>query len=465
MIRGLESLISNLRLFFPPDHSAAYLRFLIRPVLETLEIAAAATFLAVILGLLISLYIGARLPGSRLLYGCLASVRAVPDLTLAIFCVILLGLGKSAGTLALTIFYTAAMGKIFADLFVSADRAPVEALQSTGATRIMVALFGLLPLRLKDLLSYGAYEFESVIRSATIVGAVAAGGLGTELLGSLSMYDYPRAATVIIVLVAVVALVDQIAFYVRRYPRLLIGFAALGAVSLWINLPDSVYLSHAMTTYHRILQVERPPNLGRLPGQVLETLEIAFGGTLLAMACALPLSMMAARNLLPGFISFPARRFLEFMRAIPELAWGMILIGMAGLGPKIGILALGLHSIGSLGKLYLESLENVPSEPVMALASTGASRLAVTAFGHLPLAVGPMTVHTLFRLEWNMRAATVIGVIGAGGVGQALYDAQQMFFYGQMAFYLLVTWGLIMITDGVNILVRRQWGIAEVQSL
>ncbi|HJX85730.1 MAG TPA: phosphonate ABC transporter permease, partial [Candidatus Angelobacter sp.] len=146
MMSGWHSALSQLWQFFPPDLSPAYLKALGVPLLETLEIAAAATFLAVVFGLVLSLYIGARLPGARLLYALLACVRALPDLTLAIFCVILLGLGKPAGIVALTVFYTAAMGKIFADLFASADSGPVEALQSTGATRVAVAMVGLLPL-------------------------------------------------------------------------------------------------------------------------------------------------------------------------------------------------------------------------------------------------------------------------------------------------------------------------------
>src|SRR5258708_17871912 len=127
MMSGWHSVFSQLKQFFPPDLSPAYLKALGVPLLETLEIATAATFLAVVFGLVFSLYIGARLPGARLLYALLASLRAFPDLTLAIFCVIVLGLGTPAAVVALTIFSTAAMGKSFADLFATSDLGPVEA--------------------------------------------------------------------------------------------------------------------------------------------------------------------------------------------------------------------------------------------------------------------------------------------------------------------------------------------------
>jgi phosphonate transport system permease protein len=463
---GLESAVSLLRQFFPPDLSPSYLKAALVPLFETLEMAIGAILLALILGLVVSLIIGARLPGARVLYALLASLRSIPDLTLAILCVVLVGLGPAAGTLALTLFYTAALGKIFADLFASADPGPIEALQSTGATRAMVAAYGLLPLRLKDLLTYGGYEFESAIRASVIVGAVGAGGIGTELVGSLNMTDYHRATTLIIMLVALIAGVDLLVWYARRQPKILFAVIAFGAVAVWDHHPHMIALAHALKTFAGMLPPLLPADaLRQVPELIWETLVIAFGGTLLAITCALPLGLAAARNLSPAWISFPVRRLLETLRAIPEVVWGLVLVGIAALGPGIGVLALGLHSTGSLGKLYAESIENVPPEPVMALASTGGSRLAVTGFALLPLAFAPMTVHTLFRLEWNMRAATIVGMIGAGGIGGALFNAQQLFFYQQMTAYVLITWAMIMLTEAINVRLRKRLRVSEEMGL
>ena len=459
---GLESALSLLRQFFPPDLSFSYIRAEIAPLFETLEIAAGAMFLALIVGLLFSLIIGARLPGSRALYALLTSFRSIPDLTLAILCVVLVGLGPAAGTLALALFYSAAMGKIFADLFSSADPGAVEALHATGATRSMIAFYGLLPLRLKDLLTYGGYEFESAIRASVIVGAVGAGGIGTELVGSLNMTDYHRATTLIIMLVALIASVDFLGFYVRRQPRLLLVLAAFGAAAAWHHWPHLMVVAQALKTFKTMVPPQLPAEAIReLPTLIGQTLLIAIGGTLMAVICAVPLGVAAARNISPLFISFPVRRLLEGLRAVPEIVWGLILIGVAGLGPKVGILALGLHSAGALGKLYAESLENVAAEPVIAMASTGGSTLSIAGFAVLPLAFAPMTVHTLFRFEWNMRAATIVGMIGAGAIGGALFNAQQLFFYRQMMAYVLITWAMIMITDAANVRLRKYWRVSE----
>jgi phosphonate transport system permease protein len=459
---GLESAFSLLRQFFPPDLSFSYIRAEMVPLFETLEIAAGAMFLALMIGLLFSLIIGARLPGSRALYALLTSFRSIPDLTLAILCVVIVGLGPAAGTLALTLFYSAAMGKIFADLFSSADPGPIEALHATGATRSMVAFYGLLPLRLKDLLTYGGYEFESAIRASVIVGAVGAGGIGTELVGSLNMTDYHRATTLIITLVVLIASIDLLVLYVRRRPGLLLVLAAFGAAAAWHHWPHLIAVTHALKTFRTMVPPQLPAEaLRQLPALIGETLLIALGGTFLAVICALPLAVAAARNISPLFISFPVRRLLEALRAVPEIVWGLVLVGIGGLGPRVGILALGLHSAGSLGKLYAESLENVAPDPVIAMASTGGSTLGIAGFAVLPLAFAPMTVHTLFRFEWNMRAATIVGMIGAGGIGGALFNAQQLFFYRQMMAYVLITWSMIMIADAVNVRLRKYWRVSE----
>ncbi|HEV2988817.1 MAG TPA: ABC transporter permease subunit [Candidatus Angelobacter sp.] len=458
-----ESFISGLRQWSPPDHTLSYLWSVRTPLFETLEIAAAAMLIAISLGLLLGLYIGARLPGARALYVLLTSFRAIPDLTLALLCVIAIGLGPAAGVVALAMFYSAAIGKIFADLFASAERAPVEALESTGANRIMVALYGLLPLRRQDLLTSGAYEFESAIRASVVVGFVGAGGIGTELVGYLNQTDYHHATPLILLLVLLIALVDGLCWLVRRHPRLVLPLIVLGAAAAFANRPQTLYFRHAIKTFAAMWPPRLAPNeLASLPKLLGETLEMAFGGTLLAIVCALPLGVAAARNISPAFVSFPVRRLLEGLRAIPEMVWGLILLGFAVWGPSMGILALGLHSAGALGKLYAESLENVNPEPILALAATGASRIAITSFGLLPLAFGPVAVQSLFRLEWNMRAATIVGMIGAGGIGGALFYAQQQSFYHPMIAYIIITWALIMIVDRISGRLRSRWGIVEI---
>jgi len=153
------------------------------------------------------------------------------------------------------------------------------------------------------------------------------------------------------------------------------------------------------------------------------------------------------------------RRVLESLRSIPEVVWGLLLVAYIGVGPAAGVAALALHSAGCLGKLFAECLENVRPAPIAALSATGAGSVAVFAYGVAPMAFGPIAAHTLFRLDWNLRMATVVGLIGAGGIGQALYNAQQLFFYRTMMAYVIVTWMMVLGFDALSTHVRTRFGL------
>jgi phosphonate transport system permease protein len=139
--------------------------------------------------------------------------------------------------------------------------------------------------------------------------------------------------------------------------------------------------------------------------------------------------------------------------------WGLLLIAYAGVGPAAGAAALGLHSAGCLGKLFAETFENVRTAPVAAIKATGAGPSAVFAYAMAPLAFGAIVAHSLFRFDWNLRMATVVGLIGAGGIGQALYNAQQLFFYRRMMAYVVITWLLVLSFDSLNTRLQRQYGL------
>ena len=139
-----------------------------------------------------------------------------------------------------------------------------------------------------------------------------------------------------------------------------------------------------------------------------------------------------------------------------------MLVTASVLGPPAGIMALALHCTGSLGRLFAESFENVAQEPVRAISATGAPRVAIAGFAHLPMASPTLAVHILFRLEWNVRAATVVGIIGAGGVGEALFHSMQLFFYREMMAYILITGLLVAAVDLISTRLRHALGLGEV---
>jgi phosphonate transport system permease protein len=460
---GLARLVSFLPHFFPPYVSWRYLTALLTPLGQTIEMAAGGMIVALLVGLLAGIWAGAGLPGSRAVYALLASFRSIPDLTLAIFCVVVVGIGPAAGMLALAIFYSAAVGKIFADLFRSADPEPLEALRATGAGKLSVAWFGHLPLRLKDILSYGSYEFESAVRASVIVGAVGGGGIGTEIVGTINAFDYRRTTTLVLLLILLIAVIDKFANLLKKRATIVWFVLPLAALAFWHNRPETLATSHAVSTFASMLPPQLPgAAIRQISKLLLETLEIAVGGTLFAILAALPLGLCAARNLSHPVLSIPVRRLLEALRAVPEIIWGLLLVTAIGVGPSAGVFALALHATGALGRLYAESFENIPVEPVHAIAATGAAPISIAGFAYFPLALAPLAVHTLFRLEWNVRAATIVGVIGAGGIGGALYNAQQLFFYNQMMAYIVLTWLLVLAIDSTSAFLRRKMKLMEI---
>jgi len=445
-----------------PYVSIAYLQALAPPVIDTIALALGAMFIAVAVSLPLAIAEALKLPGARLCLMVLTAFRSIPELTLAIFCVILFGVGPGAGLIALALYYAAATARMFSDILRTAPPGPIDALRATGASGLKLALFGLLPLTQADLLTYGAYEFECALRASIVVGAVGGGGLGGELVGSIAVLDFHRLATQVLVLVAVIAGFDALTVQLRRRPRWLLLAVALGLAAVVTYSPRLLAINHAADVFGQMLPPEiTAEGLARLPERVLETLWMALAGTAGGVAAAMVFGPASARNLAPFWLATPLRRLMELLRTVPEIVWGLILILIVGVGPAAGAWALGLHSAGSLSRLFAESLENAPRRPQAAVAQTGASTVQVFAFATAPLALGPIAAHALFRLEWNLRMATVLGLIGAGGIGQALYDAQQLMFYRQMVAYILITWALIAPLEQLGQSFRQRRGLLQ----
>jgi phosphonate transport system permease protein len=168
------------------------------------------------------------------------------------------------------------------------------------------------------------------------------------------------------------------------------------------------------------------------------TIQIALWGTLLAILLAIPLGLAAARNVSPPWIQQPVRRLLDLLRAVPDLVIGTMFIVAVGLGPLAGVLALALNTGGVLGKLFSEAVETVDPQPVEGVRATGASPLQQIVWGVIPQVAPLWTSYALYRFESNARSATVLGLIGAGGIGQLLFDSLNGFKYDETAMIVIV---------------------------
>lgn len=203
-----------------------------------------------------------------------------------------------------------------------------------------------------------------------------------------------------------------------------------------------------------------PPNwevLDRLSKPVLETVQIALWGTLLAVVMAIPLCFLAARNLSPHALVFHGmRQVLNALRGINEIIFALVFVAAVGLGPFAGVLALAIHGAGMLGKFFAEAIEEIEPGPVDAVRSTGASAVQVVVFAVLPQVIPSWIASTLYRFEVNLRAATVLGMIGAGGIGFELVSAMKLFQYQDMATSVVVILAMVMSADYVSSRLRAK---------
>jgi phosphonate transport system permease protein len=508
---------------FPPDLSAGFLRTVLLAVAQTLATAVAGTLLsitfAVPLGILATTTLWRRgvlaagegdrfvfrvgAAGSRLARALLGFLRAVPDLVWALLFVAAIGLGPLAGTLALTVAYSGVLGRVYADVFEHVNPQPLEALQSTGATRMQIFLRGVWPQALPHLLAYTLYSFECCVRAAAVLGFVGAGGIGYEISVSMRMFEYGQVLTLLLVFIMLLTVTDAASRYLRARSvnrtyhgrevkaqdwssglnpsagnsRRLVGWAVVlfvmvASFTLAGFTPETLNQAGIAARLAGFLRRMLPPDLswsfiGSLGTALLQTIAISFMGTLIGMALAVVLAVPATSTLIflrsdsPGrrrvidrvlrwLLFWCARLALNILRSIPELVWVLICILAVGIGPFAGTIALALHTAGVLGKLYAETLEEVPFRPVEALRSLGARPIQLLLWAMWPQARPLLSSYTVLRWEMNLRASTLLGLVGGGGLGQAIYNNVQLGFYNRLTTLILLIYALVLASDWIG---------------
>lgn len=209
-----------------------------------------------------------------------------------------------------------------------------------------------------------------------------------------------------------------------------------------------------------ILRRAFPPDITRLPqalGGVLETVNIAILGTAVAIVLSLPLAVCAAENVTPSRVVYLlARAVIAVTRAVPDLVWALLFVTAVGLGPFPGVLALSVHSIGMLGRLFAETIEDMDMGPVEALTITGASPIQIVTHAILPGLLPSLTGIGLYRLDENVRSSLVLGFVGAGGIGFLILTAMNLFQYRQVATLLILTYVLVMGVERLAALIRAR---------
>ena len=218
-----------------------------------------------------------------------------------------------------------------------------------------------------------------------------------------------------------------------------------------------------VTGFHGMLDILRratPPDFSKLDSALwpaLETIDIAIFGTITGVLLAVPLAVLAAGNVTPSRAPYYlARGIIGFCRAVPDLVWALFFVTAVGLGPFPGGLALAVHSIGMLGRLFAETIEHMDMAPIDALALTGARRPQVFTHGVIPSILPSLLGISLYRLDENIRSSLVLGFVGAGGIGFQLLTAMNRCQYREVSLLLIVTFVIVVAAERGSAILRER---------
>ena len=201
-----------------------------------------------------------------------------------------------------------------------------------------------------------------------------------------------------------------------------------------------------------------PPNFGHWRiylDEMLVTLQIALWGTALAVVTAIPMGLLASSNIVPWWVYQPVRRVMDACRAINEMVFAMLFVVAVGLGPFAGVLALWIHTTGILAKLFSEAVEAIDPQPVEGIRSTGATALHEIVYGVIPQVMPLWISFALYRFESNVRSATVVGMVGAGGIGVVLWEIIRGFQYAETGAVMLIIIFTVSLIDLISSRIRQ----------
>jgi phosphonate transport system permease protein len=428
-------------------------------MIETIAIGLLATLFSTILAVPLSFLaahnIMSRVPGGMAVYYAMRTflnvVRAVDPVIWGTIIIIWVGLGPFAGVIALTVHSIAALGKLYSEEIEHIDPGPVEAIRATGGNLLQVIRFAVIPQIIPPFLGYTLLRWDINMRSATVIGFVAGGGIGFFVVETIQMGGYQQYAAALWVVAVVIILVDYISSRWRenilkdqpppeqpKHPR-------LSKLRKWVYIVLGVALFlYCINITEISLRAMFDPgaNFGRVFGafltidlspavlppivkQMLVTIFQAMLATAIGALAALPFSFLAAKNLtgrsrFSAWVYYITRSLFNVLRSIEALLYVAIFVYWVSVGPFAGSLALAITTFALIGKLFSEAIENIDPGPMEAINATGASRLQAIRYAIVPQIVPPFLSYLIYQWDINIRMATIIGFAGGGGVGLIL---------------------------------------------
>lgn len=489
---------------FPPAAELAGM------IAETFAIVFLATVVSVVLSVPVAVAAASATARGRFGRGAaralIVMARAVPDLVLAIVFVRVFGLGAAAGIFAMGIHSVGMVGKLYADALEELDDGPRTAIESSGAHR-QQQLWSAIPQRLMpQLIATALHRFDINLRTSVLLGYVGVGGIGLAIADSLRVLDYQRGMALALVVLVMCIITELISGSIRAA---LLGSSGTSAKGAWIDrlwarrrstarpkpgpapgtLPpwtaDRVRglawlaaigfliagswsvsdisarsLVEGAGSLPSTLALFLPPSSGGIMAplfvDLLVTIQIALAATFLGAVAALPIGVLAARNVVPNaYVHGFFRTLIVTVRGIPELILAIIFVVISGLGAVAGTLALAVGAVGLLSKLVADSLEETDVTVQQAVRSGGATEPQVFMAATFRQAAPAFVAHSLYLLDTNIRSATLLGVVGAGGIGFQLLNAARINQFQVVTYILLLIIAVVLLVEALSMWMRK----------
>lgn len=415
---------------------------------ETLLMAVLGTVLAAIASVPLAFLAAQNTTPHPAVYAVARAVitfcRAMPDLLFAVLFVRALGIGVLPGILALALHSIGMLAKLFADAIEQTDLGPREAVRSTGVGYFREMLNAVVPQVVPSWIGTFIYRIDINLRMSVVLGFVGAGGIGFALQDALRGLIYPRALGIVLVILVIIAAMELVAIWVRRLllaptesdPRrdriarfVFSGILIAGTVAALIVLkidPLSLltWVGPSLEVFTRMI----PPNFDALGVDLfeaaLQTVAIGVVSTAIGVVLSIPVGIVAARNVTPNAgVYWLARSWILLVRAVPELILAVVFVAALGLGPIAGTCALAIASIGFLAKLVADSVEEIDPGPMEAVRSVGGGWWKTLFSAVIPQAMPSIVGSSLYMLDVNVRTSTILGIVGAGGIGYLLFES------------------------------------------
>jgi phosphonate transport system permease protein len=495
----------------PPDFSN--LSNIIDATIETVWMAVMGTAGAIVLSFPLALGAARNTsPHPTVRYFCrtvISLTRAVPDLVLGAVFVSALSIGPLPGVLALAIHSIGMVGKLFADAIEQAAEAPREATISVGATRRQTTRASIIPQAMPSMIATALFRLEINIRASSVLGLVGAGGIGVLIQTSLRSLDYEAALGAVAVIFVVVTVVELLSVRIRSA---ILGEAAAMAQSArhgWFSqriiardtrVNKKSFETRALSppwTWDRMFSTATisgfllalvvavltididwarsiplmpqiitvfgdlfPPDFTTVRSEmvtgIVESVVIAVIATGLGLLIALPLSLLAARNIMTKrILSTVTRLVMLAFRGIPELIIAVIFVSAMGLGPVPGTLALTVVTASFSAKLFAEALEEVDAAPREAVVAVGAGKIQEFFASVVPQFMPAFTGHFLYILDVNLRSSTVLGIVGGGGIGFLLLNSMRVLEFQTTGAIVMAIFGIVLAIELIGNWVRQ----------